>query len=190
MCPWPCEEVNQLKGPARPPSHPRQCSEMQQQMASKRAHVIQKASFSGPVFFSFPALCACVGLAGSLLLCKTPLLATASIPLPRLLGEFANIRASAQEAARAPTSAHWAVWKTTGGGESTFGQQVLSLAFSGVRFKTAFLFSSFLCHLPHPFFFGKVLGCKVGRSSVGEWGEKTLLINFESCLWPFMGCIS
>lgn len=43
-------------------------------------------------FFPFPAaLCACVGLAGRLLFCKAPLLATASIPLPCLLRESANI---------------------------------------------------------------------------------------------------
>lgn len=59
----------------------------------KCAHVIQKASLFGPVFsFPFPAAQrACVGLAGRLLLCKAPLLATASIPLPCLLRESANI---------------------------------------------------------------------------------------------------
>lgn len=44
------------------------------------------------IFFSLPCCPACmVGLAGRLLLCKAPLLATASIPLPCLFRESANI---------------------------------------------------------------------------------------------------
>lgn len=62
--------------------------------------------------------------------------------------------------------------KTTGGGKSTFGQQVLSLAFSGDCFERAFLFSAFLCHPPYNFIFGKVLGCKVGGALFGN-REKT-----------------
>ena len=154
---------------------------MQQQMANAhtwfRTHLCLGLGFFLP---SFPALHACAGLAGSLLLCTTPLLATASIPLPRLLGEFANIRASAQEAAHAAefTLAHWAVredckwrWKPLGSAGS------LSCFFWGLLWNSLFVLfpplpSTSLC------FFWSVWGCKMGRRSVREWGEKTLLTNF------------
>lgn len=62
--------------------------------------------------------------------------------------------------------------KTTGGGESTFGEQVLSLAFFGDRFETAFLFFAFPCHPPYNFIFGKVLGCKRGGALLGKSGKR------------------
>lgn len=124
-------------------------------------HTIKKASLFGSVFFSFPALRLCVGLAGSLLLWKIPLLATASIPL----------HAFSKSLQTSEYSLRWqpVLWglpqhivglceKTTGGDESTFSEQVLCLAFPGDHFEQAFSFSSLLCHPPHPFFSGKVLG--------------------------------
>lgn len=107
--PQPCEQVNQLKGPAGLPSHPQQCSKMQQQMANAlmwfRRHLCL-----GLCFFFPCSACVCRS-SRKLLLCQTPLLATVRIPLPRLLRKFANIGASAQEAARALEfpSACWAV---------------------------------------------------------------------------------
>lgn len=104
-CPWPCEQVNQLKGPAGLPSPSQQCSSRWQ-----TAHTWCKtASFFGLGFFFFPHPLHADRSSRK----PAILLATATIPLPLLLWEFANIWASTQEAACAPefTSACWPMWE-------------------------------------------------------------------------------
>lgn len=102
--------------------------------AGKRAHIVQQASFFGSVSFSpaFPAPRACVGQAGSLLLCETPLLATASAPLPcarslqtsqPLLGRQPTLRSS-------PASSGRKQW----GGDPTNERWKLSWAICGPHF--------------------------------------------------------
>lgn len=134
----------------------------------KRVHMIQKAALFGPVFSLPPAtsppsvcVCVCVGLAGSLQRCKTPLLATAIIPLPctgslqtsePLLRRQPTLQSSASSARCAVRrDCRWR-WKHIRPASSP-------LLFVGTALKLPLCSLSFLCHYPpHFFFFFKMLG--------------------------------
>lgn len=139
----------------------------------------KKASLFGPGFFSFP-----VHVYRS---SRKPaaLLATATIPLPLLLLDFANIWASAQEAARVPefTLACWPVRKLQVEAKTPFESRFSPLLFLRIASKQPF------CPLPslaiHLYFLERFY---IAKWAVKEWW-KTLLINSESSLKPFMDCI-
>lgn len=163
-CPWLCEQVNRLRGPAAllhiHDSALRHSSSRWQTCAhDSEGSFVWACFFSSPRYF--PTQCVCVGLAGSLQRCKTPLLATAIIPLPRtgslqtsepLLRRQPTLQSSASSARCAVRrDCRWR-WKHIRPASSP-------LLFVGTALKLPLCSLSFLCHYPpHLLFFFKMLG--------------------------------